>query len=591
MTELFPRQLQLAVKQGFARLRGARKSRAMYVRQYAGQYYIEAQGLTGEEPLNLIYQTVKATVPVLVSSDPVTRVTSPLVAMQDYAWLLGKGLDEINRIVGMKELLRRGIVDALFMMGIFKTGISASDSVLTYGDTMIDNGQIFTETVSLDDFVFDTDCKLLRKSSFIGDAVRVPRQILLDDSRYDHDAVLELPRSGHADVSNKLEQLSRKVAHSELAELEDFVDVVPLWIPGAQQLVTIADPRVVSMDKFLAQSDYYGPKEGPYQFLTLSQPVPDNPMPISPIGVWFDLHMLANRTMKKAMYRVDARKSILAYDPGQVDEVQAMKDGADGDFVACNPESVKAIAVGGEGVEESLAALQQIQYWGNYMAGNPDAASGAKPNTDVATVANIMQSNAAVGLNDSLDKVYECTRDIKAAQAWHMHHDPLINTPVSHRLSNGESIQLYLTPEQRAGDWDHLVFEIKRKSMSAPDPKVQAKQVLDFAANVLPSVAQTAMVLQQQGVQFNPTACLKTTSELMGIDEDITGWFFDPQHEQRLMLLAQLGPKTSGKATSGQAKSLAPGGDKINVATPQQDMNASFQDGANQGQSINQGVY
>lgn len=597
MTDVFPRQLQLAVKQGFERLRGARRTRAMYVKQYAGQYYIESQGLTGEEPLNLIYQTVKATVPMLVSSNPITRVTSPRVDMQDYAWLLGRGLDEINRLVGMKEVMRMGIVDALFMMGVFKTGISSSDSILTYGDTMVDNGQIFTETVSLDDFVFDTECRLLKKASFMGDAVRVPRQLLLDDARYDHAAVMELPKSGHAEVGNKLEQLSKNMSHTELAELEDFVDVVTLWIPGANQIVTLADPRVCSMDKFLSQEDYFGPKQGPYQFLTLSQPVPDNPLPISPIGVWFDLHMLANRTMKKTMDRVDARKSILAYDPGQADEVQSMKNGEDGDFVACNPDTVKAVAIGGEGTEESLAVLGQVQYWANYMAGNPDAASGSKPATDVATVANIMQSNASVGLNDSIDKVYACAKEIKEVQAWYMHHDPFINVPISHRIGNGSQVQLFLTPEQRAGDYEHLVFDIKARSMQAPDPQVQAKQVLAYATNVMPAVTQSAMVLNQSGVEFNPTACLRSIAEMMGVDADTELWFNDPQHAQRMMMLQQMGPKTSGKAKktgggeAGISGTAAPGGSTINVPTVQQDMNASFQTGANDGQSMNKGVY
>jgi len=594
MTEVFPRQLQMAVKQGFDRLRGMRKTRAMYVKQYAGQYYVDSQGLTGAEPLNLIHQTVKATVPTLVSQNPVTRVTSPIVDLKDYAWLLGKGLDEINRIVDMKELMRYGIVDALFTMGIFKTGISSSDAILDFGNVMLDNGQIFTENVSLDDFVFDTECKFLKKASFMGDALRVPRQLLLDDNNYDHDEVMNLPRSGHVDSVDKLEMLSKKMSEGELAELEDFVDIVTLWVPGAQQLVTMADPRVLLTDKFLSIQDYYGPQAGPYTFLTLSQPVPDNPMPIAPIGVWFDLHLLANRTMKKTMDQVDARKTLLAYDPGQADQVQAMKDGEDGDLIACNPESIKPVSIGGERTEDSLAVLGQVQYWANYMAGNPDAAQGSKPNTDVATVANIMQSNASVGINDSIDKVYQCAKEISEKQAWYMHHDPWINVPVTHRMNSGEEVQLHLTPEQRKGDFEFLVFDIQAKSMKAPDPMMQAKKVLEFATNVMPGVTQAAMVLQQSGVEFNPTACLKDIAALTGVGEDVSHWFNDPERDKRIMMMMQMGAQPSGKANSGTgslAGQVQPGGDNINVPSQETEQRQDSQQGSAESQENNQGVY
>jgi len=234
-----------------------------------------------------------------------------------------------------------------------------------------------------------------------------------------------------------------------------------------------------------------------------------------------------------------------------------------------------------------------VQYWANYMAGNPDAASGSQPNTDVATVANIMQSNASVGINDSIDKVYACAQDIKEKQAWYFHHDPWINIPISHRMNNGEQVQLRLTPEQRQGDFENLVFEIKARSMKASDPAVQAKKVLDFATNVLTNVTQSAMVLNQAGFEFNPVVCIKQVAELTGIDDDISGWFNDPQHDRRMMMLMQMGNKPSGKADGGQGGmqgAASPGGSNRNIPSQQTDMRAEFQQGANQRQSMDQGV-
>jgi len=71
-----PAKIQNVVKRGFERIQNYRKARAMFLREYVGQYYRDKQGISGDEPINLIFNTVKTYVPNMVMQNPITEVSS-----------------------------------------------------------------------------------------------------------------------------------------------------------------------------------------------------------------------------------------------------------------------------------------------------------------------------------------------------------------------------------------------------------------------------------------------------------------------------------------------------------------------------------
>ena len=101
--------------------------------------------------------------------------------------------------IKLKQTLRAWIVNAIFAFGILKTGIAASGETLQFGDTRVDPGRIYTSLVDLDDFVIDPVCTEIEKATFLGDRIRTPRRLLLDTDGYDHDLVMQLPRSKYSD--------------------------------------------------------------------------------------------------------------------------------------------------------------------------------------------------------------------------------------------------------------------------------------------------------------------------------------------------------------------------------------------------------
>jgi len=542
------RQFSIAVKQGFDRNRRFARARAMFIKEYVGKYYAQQYGLTGEEPINLIFNVIRAMVPNLVMRTGVNKVKTEIVDYRDYAYLLGLGLDKLDRKIDFKEILRGTIVDAFFLMGILKTGIADSGKLLNFGDVMVDAQQVYTDQVSFDDFVFDAVTKSIRNASFMGDRSRVPRQLLLDNDEYNHDLVTQLPRSVSPDAKKKAESISRmNISDQEMYQLQDFVDVVECYVPEADALLTIPDPEQIIFNDYLAARDYYGPKEGPYTILSLTQPVPGNPYPVAPVGVFFDLHKMSNRMMVKLMNQADRQKDIGIYDPAGADEAEDIRTASDGDMIAGAPDTVNVVSFGGQS-QKSEVMLERLQVWANYMSGNPDQVAGLASDAESATQASILQANSTITIEDARGMVYNAAADTSKKKAWYMHTDPFIDVPLSRRKPGGNYEQLTLTPEQRRGDFLDYTFKIKARSMSRLDPAVRTKRIIEFATNVMPSVVNSAMINSQLGIPTNVPEILTDIADELGILEDVQDWFIDETFIQRMQLVQQLGPQPTGKA-------------------------------------------
>lgn len=607
INEVTPRKLQLVVKRGFERMQVYRRARAMFVKEFVGQYYSEHYGITGDRPLNLVFSAIRAIVPAIVSRNPINDVTTEHLKYKDYAELQSMGLNTIQRRVKLKETLRAWVVSAMFSLGIIKTGISAGGNCVLIDNQVVDPGEIYVSLVDLDDFVIDPLCKSLTESSFLGDRMGVPRQFLLDYDLYNHDLVQKLPSSTVTQGGEKATaELSRQFQGAfEMRDLQDMVNVVQLWIPNADALVTIPDPREIIFDEYIGITDYYGPKTGPYRFLSFTPPVDANPMPIAPVSVYFDLARAANRTMVKSLNQSDAQKNIVFYKPSHADVAQDVLDAEDNEAVATDdPKAVQIVKFDGQ-AESNIQMLQQIQIWANYMSGNPDQISGLKSDAETATQANILQGNAMISIEDVRDITYDRAAEVSQDCAWYMHHDPLLNITVARRKPGMEMEQVTITPEQRKGEIEDYIYKIKAKSMSRLDPAVHSKRFMEYLTNAVPAMANTAMIMLQMGIPYNLQRAITMGAEQLGLGDEMQEVFIDPEFQDKLefYLMTHMGGQgDAGAGTTGSTRKAGPMSSqgimqnngfpmKRDIASPQQDVNAAAQGGADLGQQAGQGVY
>jgi hypothetical protein len=544
-----------------------------------------------------------------VSNFPKNVVTARFLMYRGYAELLGMGLDYLDKKIDIKTALRRWIVDSIFTMGVMKTGISTSKDTIQFNDNVnVDNGQPYAEVVDFDDWILDPAAKHIEEAAFVGNRVRVPRKMLLDSGLYRNDLVERLP-SADVDPYDKREAQTisqHEVTPVEINDLQDYVDVNEIWVPAAKAIVTVPSGQQV-YDDYLRVDDYYGPDEGPYTYLALTPPVPNNPLPIAPVGIWHDLHVMANKMAKKIMEQADRQKTVLGYKRASMDDAQELIDAGDGEAIAMDdPQGVQSFSWGGQ-EKTNEAHLGQLAYWFSLMSGNTDQLGGQRVNAETATGQEILQKNGSIRIEDMRDIVYAGTTEINRKLAWYLHTDPLIALPLIKRVPiPAQTVmgpmgpvlvpprqieqQVILTPDARQGDFLDFQFSIEAKSMSRLDPANRLQKMLLLASSVIPAAATAAQLCVQMGVPFSfPKFLLRMAKELdiEWMDEVFYDQDFQAMVQQLAARTPQIGPskgQPGGPAPTGEV--LQNGGKVANTEealSPDQQSNQNAQAGASQG--------
>lgn len=609
-TEISPRKLQKATQDGFKRLENFRHARLMFLRQFVGQYYDRSKGDIGSEPLNLIFNAIRVLVPNLVFNFPAHNVNSRFVAHRDYGEMLGMALSQQDRKLKMRDVYRKWIVDAIFQLGTLKTGLCDSGTAIGFdADDRIDPGTVYTEVVDFDNVVWDPNARQIEEGMFIGDKSCVSRAALLESGLYDNALIEKLPAAYDGSDTRTADRLSASgINFDDTGELEDKVEICELWIPRAKAIVTVPGCEDYTADDYLRVHDYYGDDTGPYTFLKLTPPVSNNPVPISMVGIWHDLHIMANKMVKKFMDQAERQKDIVGYKRGAADDAKTAMESEDGEAVAMdNPDGAKVFSFGGQNPLND-AAIQRLQQWFNMMAGNPEGMAGLSMNAKSATEATMLQGNATVSMEDMKDLVYAGVAEEARKRAWYLHTDPMLEVPLIRRvrqpavMAQGMSgpimvappqeqeVQVVLTPEARCGDFLDFTFEIEPESMGRIDSKQRLAQAMDFAVKLLPAAAAAAQTCVMMGVQFSfPRFLIRMAKEagIKWMDEV----FNDPEFQMQMAMMAARGPQEkdskgqAGGGMDGIMQNGQPPGIATGVPNPQQQFNMDAQAGANEGQS------
>ena len=266
---LSARVLQESATAGFRRLRNFRAGRLLFIKAYVGQYFDGEHGTVGQEPLNLAFTAIRALVPNLVTRNPKSVVGSEYLMYRYYGSLIALALDFLSKKQELPKTLQRGIVDAMFALGIFKVGLASSNSLVYFGDEGVDPGELYIDTVDFDDFTFDPDARQLKKATFIGEKIRVERDEILESGLYDNGIIERLPSSTNMmpDRQKHVRDLSASQVNRHLtSKLHDYIDLLELWLPGPNVLVTLPFKSSTS-GKFLREETFNGPDDGPYAAL------------------------------------------------------------------------------------------------------------------------------------------------------------------------------------------------------------------------------------------------------------------------------------------------------------------------------------
>ncbi len=566
-THLNPTELQKQVRIGFARMANFRSARIMFMRAFLGQYYDKSHGEIGREPMNLIFNAIRVLLPQIVMSNPKYTIKSEYLAHRDYADLLALGLNFNSKQLKIRKTYRLWLMDAILGgVGIMKTGLADSGSIITFdNDYGIDPGQIYSDHVNFDDFVFDPANRgQLEESNWLGDRIRVQRQFLLDSGLYENDLIERLPSISKQQMGDRASDLSTLNIQARHNLYDDQVEVCEIYVRGANTIVTVPAPQHAEIgsgpvfDRYLREEDAYVPDDGPYTFLSITPPIPGNPLAIAPVGIWYDLHVMANRMISKAIDQADRQKDLVVYRRTAADDAQEALDAPDGSAIGIDdPQGIQTVSFGGQKTE-NLEMTQHLQMWFNTVAANPQGIGGQALDADSATEAQILQTNADTTLNDVRDLVYQAASEEGRKRAFFLHTDPLLDIPLARRRTQMTEAgpqpvedQVILSPEVRRGDFLDYHFEVEPESMARMDTQTRLTRLMDFIGRVLPGAMQSAMMAMQMGLPFNVQMMVERAARDAGIEWFEEVWF-DPTFQQRLQTMMSLGPQMQKGQTSNQ---------------------------------------
>ncbi len=592
---------------GFRRFRDLRKARIMFIKAFSGQYYNRDHGKLGAEPLNMSFTAVRALVPNLVSRNPKNIVGSDYLAYRQYGELLAMGLDYLSKKLNLSEKLQRGIVDSIFTWGIFKVGLKTSGSLVYFGEEGVDPGKLYVDTVDFDDFTMDPTARQVEKATFLGEKIRVDRNEIMASGLYDNSVIERLPSAAFTDLNGRKRTRDLSAGQRDVRQanrLHDYIDLLELWLPGPNVVVTLPYKSSVS-GKFLREETFYGPDDGPYAFLSLTPPVPDNPVPVQLAGIWHDLHVIGNRIAKKTLDQAEAQKDILGYQSQSADAAQEVVDAKNLEAIKMDdPQGVQMFSVGGQNPSNERI-MPQLLEWFNQFSGNTSLLGGTNVQTNVATVANIMNQNAGTGVTYMRDQVYNTTKKIMRKLAWYLHTDPLIRLPLIHRAiipaewditeesvrmispPRTQETQVFLTPEVRAGDFLDFAFNIEQESMAPINGQVQQQQMETLFIKIIPAAAQATQIALQMGVPMSFSRAITHIAKSMNIDW-MDSIFQDPEAIALMARMAQQGPQPQNSKGIASAGAVRQNGGSVTAKVspaPQTRQRQEAQSGANRSQA------
>ncbi len=507
---------------GYQKMQNSRKVRMKMLQAFTGRLYGRRSSGRGEDyglptPINMINQATMTLVPNLVFKDPRAAITAEFLSYRPYAEVSELALDHLVQEINLRMTLRKIITDSILLAGFVKTSIAISGYTLDIEGNLHDVGQPYADRVDPDDILIDPVARDWDEQRFTGNRFRIDiTDDIMDSGMYDPDDLRMLSsRYQGFNTSDQASSLSGGVTYSEADQIINTVDLVEVWIPSENVIVTLPwQPGYEIAPKILRTADYQGPERGPYAMLGYAF-VPDNIMPVAPAMMWYDLHQLTNQIARKAGNQAERQKSVLAYESSAFQDAQEIADADDGLAVRVdNIDAIKEISYGGAS-DDNFKYIDWAKQQFSEMAMNIDLLSGAGSDEATATQAEMVQANVSIRLSDMQGLVYQFTGDIMRSLFFYLHTDPLIELPLVKRVS-GQDEQVVYSPEMREGDWQDYNIKIRPYSMSRQNPNTKVRRLLEFFGNIIPALANAAQML---GPALNLEAAINIVGRELGIEE------------------------------------------------------------------------
>lgn len=532
------RRLVEAARWSRRQLEFFRQQRRHAIKQYCGAHYSE-NGAPDKVPVNLLKQAMQVFQRSLVAQAPRAMVSTTRPHLKPIAFAMETWTNHRMKEIKLVNVLRNVVLDALFSIGIVKTGVCyyRDDSMFSI---LHDRNEPFIDCVSLDDWVHDMNSKRLDQCGFMGHRFRAPLELVMQEPAYDK-AVRETltateKTSFNEEGDERVESLSRNdQGMGEDDEYEDMVELWEIYLPRENRIVVLSsDDMGGGPDvKVLRVDEYVGPESGPYHILSFSE-VPDNIMPSSPAMDLIDLHESINHLACKIMRQGEGQKFLLAVQGGATEEGEKFSRATDGTVVVTNnPAGVQEVSFGGYD-QKNFGLMMQLRDWYSRQAGNLESLAGLSPQSETLGQDQLIQAGSAKQVQDMQARVAGFSEEVMQALAWYWWTDPVRTYEVELQLPNGgPKVPASIPPEYREGNWLELNFKIDPYSLQSESPSTRLQGLMNLLTQLM---LPAAPMMQQQGLTINFEAVFRKLANYMNVpdlDEILVPAEPQPQPEQQ----------------------------------------------------------
>lgn len=443
------------------------------VEQFVGKHYME-NGAKKATPTNLLELAVTIYERLLAARTPQCCVSTEAPELKPTAANFEIVLNQLPKEIKLGNTIRDAVKSALFSMGIVKIGIAGSDPRPNMGD------EPFVSLVNIDDYFVDMTAKNWDEIQFEGneywldaDVIQRLYGVSLTADEYSGDSTTGVKQTNAISSGEARVPLHGRVLLRDVYLVRDNV------------MLTYA----VQTKKVIRQLPWDGPEGTPYVKLGFSN-VPGNLLPLAPVAVWKDMHVLANQIYRKLSKQAVSKKNIAGVLGGTDEEIMRIKMAEDGEAVRVAGARIEKLDIGGID-NGNLAFFLQNRDLFSLLAGNLDSLGGLSPQAETATQDKLINEAANARIQAMADRTTDFCREIFKRLAWYVWTDPIrvrkFRKYASKEFNIGVDVQW--TPETRDGDFLDYNFDIAVFSMQDDSPATRLQKLTNaWNTFILPSM-------------------------------------------------------------------------------------------------------
>lgn len=505
------KDLREAMSWSRKRLHVFRAHRKKAIQEYVGNNYGE-DGSEDAMPINYLELAIVIYSQLLAASAPQVMVSTRFSEFKPSAADLQLATNHLIDRISLADTMRRAVVDALFCMGIVKTGLQVGGYVNLEG---IDHevGQPFADVVSLDNWVHDCEADSYNKIEYAGDSYWVPfKKVKESDGIYNPEALKKLKPTEASGLDKETNAAEISRGPEQPVSFRKKVKLWDIWLPQENLIVTVPDGQE---DLVLRTVEWGGPVTGPYHILSYGV-VPNNIVPLSPLMMIRDINGLANGLFRKLGRQADRQKTVTFVRAGSPADGDRIVSASDGDTIKVDdPGNVGEATYGGPD-PKNQAFLMQMDATLNRFGGNLDMLGGLAPQSDTVGQDQLLASQSSKRIEKMQEATYAWAKGICHDLAWHLWEDPLIQLPLTKRVQGVDlEIPTWFSPDSRKGEFLDYNFNIAPYSMQKPSPTVRLQQIMGLVQQLGPLMPY----MQQQGGTLKIEGLLRLYAQFTGVDE------------------------------------------------------------------------